>query len=176
MAPARSFEATVLPLLDSAYNLARWLLRDNTRAEDAVQEAVLRAMRYFDKLRGDEARAWFLAIVRNVCFTQLQNRTDAQELLGYADDALEAFQWSAGLAADEPAVAMQQSREHTAINAALRDLPAPLREVVVLREFEDLSYEEIARITSLPLGTVMSRLSRARARMKIFLTTAGVRE
>lgn len=173
---ATSFETLVLPLLDGAFNLARWLLRDDASAEDAVQEAVLRALRYFDKLQGDDARAWFLGIVRNVCFTQLKKRAEWRELGGQDEDVLEAFQVAAGLTQAEPSIALQQSHERQHIHAALMALTPALREVLVLRELEGLEYEQIAKITSIPIGTVMSRLSRARLRMRELLTLSGARE
>ncbi|WP_342620108.1 sigma-70 family RNA polymerase sigma factor [Rhodoferax sp. GW822-FHT02A01] len=173
---ARNFEATILPLLDSGFNLARWLLRNDANAEDAVQEAVLRAMKYFDKLKGDDARAWFLGIVRNVCFTHLNERKDWREVSGQDESALEELQYTAGLTQDEPSVALHQSYQRQHINAALSALVPALREVLVLRELEGLEYEQIARIASIPVGTVMSRLSRARARMRELLTLSGARE
>jgi RNA polymerase sigma-70 factor (ECF subfamily) len=173
---ARNFETTVLPLLDGAFNLARWLLRDDASAEDAVQEAVLRALRYFDKLEGDDARAWFLGIVRNVCFTHLKERSGWKEVSGQDDDALAAHQFLDGQMQAEPGVALQQSHDRQRINAALRTLTPPLREVLVLRELEGLEYTQIAKVASIPLGTVMSRLSRARARMRELLTLSGARE
>ena len=176
MKDARSFEAAVLPLLDGAFNLARWLLRDDASAEDAVQEAVLRAMRYFANLRGDDARAWFLGIVRNVCFTYLDERAGWREVSGNEEDALEAFQHAAGLTAEDPTARLQQNNDRAHIDAALRSLTPPLREVLVLRELEGMEYAQIAKVASIPVGTVMSRLSRARARMKELLTLSGARE
>lgn len=176
MNSTRNFETIILPLLDSAYNLARWLLRDDTSAEDAVQEAALKALRYFDKLKGDDARAWFLAIVRNVCFTHLKERAGWKEIAGHEDDTLEAFQFTSGLTGVEPSAVLQQNHDRHHINAALRALSPPLREVMVLRELEGLEYEQIAKVASIPLGTVMSRLYRARTRMKELLTLSGARE
>ena len=176
MTNTRSFENTICPLLDSGFNLARWLLRDDASAEDAVQESVLRALRYFGKLRGDDARAWFLGIVRNVCFTHLHERADRPEVAGQEEDALESFQYAAGLSAAQPDAALQQRDERAHINAAIRALPPALREVLVLRELEGLDYEQLAQVAGIPIGTVMSRLSRARARMKQLLTLSGARE
>lgn len=176
MSVARSFEVTILPLLDSAFNLARWLLRDDSSAEDAVQEAVLRALRYFDKLGTEDARPWFLGIVRNVCFTQLQERAGRREVAGQDEEALEAFQFSAGQTQAEPGLALQQSLQRHHINAAIGALAPALREVLVLRELEGLEYAQIARIAAIPVGTVMSRLSRARARMRELLILCGARE
>ena len=172
----RNFEAAVLPLLDSGFNLARWLLRDDAGAEDAVQESVLRALRYFDKLKGDDARAWFLGIVRNVCFTHLKERAGWKEVSGQDEGELEAFKFSAGQTHEEPSFALQQSRERHHINAALRALTPALREVLVLRELEGLDCEQIAKVASIPIGTVMSRLSRARGQMRELLTLSGAHE
>jgi RNA polymerase sigma factor (sigma-70 family) len=172
----RSFEATVLPQLDSGYNLARWLLHDEASAEDAVQEAVLRALRYFDKVQGDDARAWFLGIVRNVCFTQLKQRSGRKEVPGMDEEALEALQFASGQMQAEPGDALQQNRERQHINTALLALTPALREVLVLRELEGLEYAQIALVASIPVGTVMSRLSRARASMRELLTQPGARK
>ncbi len=173
---SRDFEAKILPLLDSGFNLARWLLREEASAEDAVQEAVLRALRYFDKLKGDDARAWFLSIVRNVCFTYLKDRAGLKEVSGQDDDALDALQLAAGRTQDEPDVALQHSMQRHHINEAIKALTPALREVLVLRELEGLEYEQIAQVTAVPIGTVMSRLFRARARMRELLTLSGARE
>jgi RNA polymerase sigma-70 factor (ECF subfamily) len=170
---ARRFEATVLPLLDTAHNLARWLLREPAAAEDAVQEAALRAFRYFASLRpADDARPWFLGIVRNTCFTALARERGRPELSGLDDDA-----WENLHAADpgpEPPAALGASRERALVDAALRALSPPMREVIVLRELEGLDYRDIAQIAGLPIGTVMSRLSRARAQLKRQLSLAGL--
>ena len=173
MSAARSFEAVVMPLLDSAYQLARWLLRDDASAEDAVQEAALRAFRHFKGVRGDDARPWFLAIVRNVCFTQLALRKDRQDQTGLEDYELEALQLEAGISAAGPEGAAQRSRNKILVDCALRALPPILREVIVLRELEDMAYDAIATIVGIPIGTVMSRLSRARQQLKAILAKAG---
>jgi RNA polymerase sigma factor (sigma-70 family) len=174
MSEARSFEAAVLPWLDAGYNLARWLLRDEAAAEDVVQEASLRAFRYFASLQGNEARPWFLGIVRNACFTHLRARSDRPEQSGFEEDDLEALQYSAGLMAPNPADVLDSGRKRALMDAAISALPAALREVIVLRELEDLEYAEIAVVASIPIGTVMSRLFRARSQLKIALTQAGV--
>ncbi len=166
----------MLPWLDAGYNLARWLLRDETAAEDAVQEAALRAFRYFASLRGNDARPWFLGIVRNACFNQLDVSHSRQEESGFEDAELEDFQHAAGLMAPDPAQALQRGRDGARIDAAIGDLTPALREVIVLRELEGLDYAEIALIASIPIGTVMSRLSRGRARLKALLSQAGVEE
>ena len=174
MSDARRFETLVLPWLDAAFNLARWLLRDEAAAEDVVQDAALRALRHLDALRG-EARPWFLAIVRNACFDHVQARRGRREQGGWDDEALEALQWQSGRAEPDAAAALQGSRERAQIDAAIRSLAPALREVVVLREIEGLDYAEIAQIAGLPIGTVMSRLSRARSRLRELLAQAGVR-
>lgn len=168
-----AFEAAIVPWLDAGYNLARWLLRDEAQAEDAVQEAVLRALRYFHALRGGEARAWFLGIVRNTCFTHLAQRRDGREQNGLEDDHLEVLQWSAGLVSQDPALLVEQSQGRGRVDAAIRALSPPLREVLVLRELEELDYAEIAQVVGIPIGTVMSRLSRARAQLKMRLSPTG---
>ena len=142
----------MLPHLDAAYNLARWLTRNDHDAQDVVQEAMLRAYRHFDGLRG-EPRPWLLAVVRNACFTWLKaNRpAEAEPLDDVADDALPG-----------PEAAVARSVDRRLLNEAIAALPVQFREVLVLRELEDLSYRDIARIAGVPIGTVMSRLSRAR--------------
>jgi len=150
------FEQTVLPHIDAAYNLARWLTRNDQDARDVVQDSMLRAYRFFDGLRG-EARPWLLALVRNACMTWLKANRPA-ELVAFdpASPALEA-------ADDEtPETLALRALDRRMLNEALAALPAHFREALILRELEDLSYKDIARITGAPVGTVMSRLSRAR--------------
>ena len=166
---ARSFDSLVLPHLSAGYNLARWLLRDDASAEDAVQEAALRAFRYFESLRGDDARNWFLGIVRNTCFTHLGRSSSAMEQTGLEDAEIEFLQVASGEVSPDPAQTFNRERECTRVNAAIRALPPPLREVIVLRELEDLDYADIAKVAGIPIGTVMSRLSRARARLRVAL-------
>jgi RNA polymerase sigma-70 factor (ECF subfamily) len=150
----RRFEQLVMPHVDAAYNLARWLTRNDHDAEDVMQDAMLRAFRFLDGLRG-EARPWLLAIVRNACFTWLHANRPAEvqsiDDLALAEDPL---------AGPEPAAARELDRR--AVNAAIAALPVQFREVLVLRELEDLAYKDIARVAGIPIGTVMSRLSRAR--------------
>ena len=162
----------MLPHLDAAYNLARWLTHNDHDAEDVLQEATLRAYRFLDGLRG-EARPWLLAIVRNTCFTWLQVNRPA-ELAGFDDCAIEPDP------ADEngPEAQALRNSDRRMLNEALAALPAQLREVLILRELEDLSYKDIARIADLPIGTVMSRLSRARRLLAASLravTNASIR-
>jgi RNA polymerase sigma-70 factor, ECF subfamily len=164
------FERVVLPHLDDAYTLARYLLRDEHDAQDVVQDAVLRALRHFAGYREGDARAWLLAIVRNCCLTwQRQHRVDRIGLsLGDEVDAVVSE--SAGT----DAAAIQRS-ERALLERAVATLPAEFREVIVLREVQDLSYREISDVVGVPIGTVMSRLARARRRLAVALG-AGVKE
>jgi RNA polymerase sigma-70 factor (ECF subfamily) len=161
------FEAQVLPHLDAAYNLARWLTRNEQDAEDVVQEAFVRAMRYFATFKGGEARPWLLAIVRNTCWSWLEKNRPA-DMTTLEPGALEATLdvVSASAAAEaNPEVILLQSANRKLVNQALEELPVAFREVIVMREIEDLSYKEIASIAAIPIGTVMSRLARARERL-----------
>lgn len=168
------FQAKVLPHLDDAMNLACWLCGSRTDAEDIVQEAFLRAFRYFDRLQGENARPWLLAIVRNACFTWLQGNR-SKHLVLVPDARLEA-EAEAGLRGEtppSPESALQQRQEAAALNRAVAALPAEFREVIVLRELQDLSYKEIAAVTEVPIGTVMSRLARARKLLLLSLQEAA---
>jgi len=162
----QAFERLVMPHLDAAYNLARWLLRSEQAAEDAVQEASMRAFRYVDSLRGDDARPWLLGIVRNTCFTTLERVRNAPQQVDFDDAEFEAALGAADPGQSDPAAQLQRNRTRMQIDAAIRALSPPLREVIVLREFEDLEYAQIAKIIAVPVGTVMSRLSRAREKMR----------
>ncbi|WP_422017381.1 sigma-70 family RNA polymerase sigma factor [Roseateles sp.] len=175
MTDARRFEATVLPLLDAAHNLARWLLRDAAAAEDAVQEAALRAFRHFDSLRAHEsAKPWFLGIVRNTCFTALARERGRADVTLLDEDAWDRLEAQSPSPVPDPLAALGTRREQVLVDAALRALSPPMREVIVLRELEGLDYRDIARIAGIPIGTVMSRLSRARAQLKRQLSLAGL--
>jgi len=157
-----SFEAVVLPHLDAAHNLARWLLRDGAAAEDVLQEAMLRALTYFPSFRGQNARAWLLQIVRNAAYgsTKLNRGVRLVPLDDEAGDnaAIAALR----SAEDDPETALIRARDRRQVRTMLAALPIELREAVVLRELEELSYKEIAEVTRIPIGTVMSRLWRAR--------------
>ena len=155
----RRFEEIALPHLDAAYNLARWLTRNDHDAEDVVQEAYLRAYRYFDALRGGEVRPWLLAIVRNTCFSWLKANRPA-EITGGLEIGMEGEELADCSAGPEELASINFNK--TTLNEAIAALPAAFREVLILRELEDLSYRDISRIVEVPIGTVMSRLSRAR--------------
>jgi RNA polymerase sigma-70 factor (ECF subfamily) len=152
----RRFERSVLPHLNAAYNLARWLTRNDHDAQDIVQDAMLRAFRFFGSLRG-EAKPWLLAIVRNACFTWLQANRPA-DTVAFNDGLAELLPSED----DGPEALAVRNYDRRVLNAAIGTLPAQFREVLILRELEDLSYKDIARIADVPIGTVMSRLSRAR--------------
>jgi RNA polymerase sigma factor (sigma-70 family) len=158
--PGRMFDATVLPHLDAAFNFARWLTRDDAEAEDVVQDACVRALRYFSSLRDDDARAWFFTIVRNTWYSRVARRpaaTQSASLDGRGGEPLD----------DGPDPEAQLLRQDTVdlVRGAIEQLPADFREVLVLREIEGLSYKEIATVVRVPIGTVMSRLARARERL-----------
>ena len=154
----------MLPHLDSAYNLARWLVRSDAEAEDLAQDSMLRAYRFFGGFRGGDARAWLLKIVRNTCYSWLSENRRADHAA--LDESEEAWQAVPAPAADEPPAIAMRKAEKEQIDAAIAGLPVAFREVLVLRELEDLSYADIARIAEIPIGTVMSRLSRARAMVR----------
>jgi RNA polymerase sigma-70 factor (ECF subfamily) len=167
----RRFESLALPHLDAAFNLARWLTRNDHDAQDVVQDAFVRALRYVGSFRGDNARGWLLQIVRNTCFSWIrENRPTEVIALDDPDDTLDDYP---GPAADEPHAIAVRNADHARINEAIANLPVVYREVLVLRELEDCSYGEIARIADIPLGTVMSRLARARNLMRRSLTASA---
>jgi len=170
----RRFEAAMLPHLDAAFNLARWLLRDEHNAQDVVQDAYLRAFRFFDSYQGEQARPWLLGIVRNTCFTWMKDKQRAGQQVEF-DEERDSGVDDQGLnqAADNPETLLMQKLERAQINKAIEELPPLFREVIVLRELEELSYEEIAQCAAIPLGTVMSRLSRARAMLRKALAQIG---
>ena len=154
------FEQVVLPHLPAAYNLARWLVRSDQDAEDVVQEAYLRAFKFFDGYRGGESRSWLLTIVRNSCYSWLQ-RNRARELTDPIDDSHE----EALIDFANPELRLLRQADAQMVHEALAGLPLEFREVMVMREMEELSYKEIAAIADLPIGTVMSRLARGRKRL-----------
>ncbi len=170
------FERQVLPHLDAAFSLARWLTRDAVQAEEAVQEAYLRALRFFGTFRGEDARPWILGVVRNACFSLL-----AREKSGAAAQFDEEAHGEEAVAQGtvlrfpvDPEAAAIERAERERVHRCLRALPADYREAVVLREIHGCSYKEIAHIADVPIGTVMSRLARGRKLLQRSL--AGLRE
>lgn len=156
----------MLPHLDAAYNLARWLTRHDQNAQDVVQEAYLRAYKFFDSFHGDDARPWLLAIVRNTYYTWLKQDHGATVQVSFEEamDSLdeEGIRSSEPPSDGNPEQLLMQHDDSQLIAQALEKLPMEFREVIILRELEDLSYKEIARIVDIPIGTVMSRLARGR--------------
>lgn len=167
------FEAATLPHLNAAYNLARWLLHDGERAEDVVQEAYLRAFRYFESLREDDAKPWLLGIVRNCCFTWLKEQKQLGVQVEFDEEwDAEAEDDGSRRTSSSPEQTLMHKQDAERIDRAIEELPAIFREVVILRELEDLSYEQLAEIIEIPIGTVMSRLARARAMLRDKLAPA----
>lgn len=159
------FEEAVLPHLDAAYNLARWLTRNERDAEDVAQESFLRALRHFHAFKGGDARPWLLAIVRNTFYTWLKhNRLPEEEIL------LDEDKHPPSEDSSDPEQLMLRESDRQILRSALRRLPREFLEVIVLREFEELSYKQIADVIQVPSGTVMSRLARARKRLAAILS------
>lgn len=174
---ARRFQAVAGPHLDAAYNLARWLTRSPQDAEDVVQEACLRAFRFLDGFRGGDGRAWLLAIVRNTFYSWLEKNRRHQAGREYeaAADSLDRGGPEAEQAfhGTDPERLLLRAAEQQTVEQALLRLPPEVREILVLRELEDMSYKEIAAVLGVELGTVMSRLSRARQRLRAELLGAA---
>ena len=163
----RQFDRAMLPHLDAAYNLARWLTRDEHAAEDVVQEAYYRAARYFYSFRGGDGRAWLLGVVRRASFDCLAKQK-AQATVAFNEDVHDR-----GDELSNPEFLAIRKCDQASVREALNLLPPQLREVIVLRELEGLSYREIADVTEIPLGTVMSRLSRGREQLQEQLTLSS---
>jgi len=161
------FEETVLPHLDAAFNYARWLTRNEAEAEDVVQDACVRALRFLTSLRDDNARPWLLTIVRNTWYSRVSRRSHFTREL--AADSSDVDMPDAALDPEE-----QMLQQHTVnrVRSALEQLPVDFREVLVLREIEGLSYKEIAAVLNIPIGTVMSRIARGRERLMNILRLA----
>ena len=166
-----SFEEAMLPHMDAAHNLARWLLRNEQDAQDVVQEAYLRAFKSFGGFHGSNGRAWLLTIVRNTSYTLLK-KNHAVDLTTTFDEEIHA----AGHESASPAALLEHSEDAELIRTAMDELPAEFREILVLRHQEGLSYKEIADIAQIPPGTVMSRLARARGKLKEYLAARIGRE
>ncbi len=151
------FEQSILPHMDAAYNLARWLTRNDLDAQDVVQEAYLRAFKFFGGFRGGDGRSWLLRIVRNTFYTWLEKSRRGETVMTSEEEA-------AGVASDGPApdASLLKEADSKSLRQAIEELPTEFREALVMRELEGLSYKEIADVADLPLGTVMSRLARAR--------------
>jgi RNA polymerase sigma-70 factor (ECF subfamily) len=168
---AAKFERIVLPHLDAAYNLARWLVRHDQDAEDAVQDACVRAHRALDRFQGDDGRAWLLTIVRNVCHTRLHGAARGGEVESFDEEVHGAV----NLPAQAEAIAWRELRSEQ-LRSALERLPVLFREVLVLHDLEGLRYREIALVAEVPIGTVMSRLARARQRLRVELQALARQE
>ena len=155
------FEETIMPHLDAAYNLARWLTRNEHDAEDVAQDAVLRAFKFFDGFRGGNSRAWLLSIVRNTAYTWLQKNRKHEIATVFSEEKHDVEDL-----ASNPEVLLLKTADHQEIMRAVEQLPVEFREVIILRELEGMSYKEIAEMSDVPLGTVMSRLARARKQLQ----------
>jgi RNA polymerase sigma-70 factor (ECF subfamily) len=168
-ARSRRFQQLALPHLDAAYNLARWLCGNANDADDVVQEAFMRAFRFFDTFRGDTARPWLLAIVRRTWYTEWRRRAPSHEMLEFDDTMDDATfdGWSAG--GDDPQTLLIRDEDTKLVHEALAQLPVEYREVLILRELEEMGYREIAVVADLPIGTVMSRLARGRRKLAAVL-------
>lgn len=167
----RRFEVMVLPHMHAAYNLARWLTHNEHDANDIVQEAYLRAFRFFDGLRGDSARAWLLGIVRNTFYTWLEQHRKHDTNMSFDEEAHSQENSAPSQPDGDPEMTLAHADTARLLNQALARLPLEFREVVVLRDIEDLSYKEIAEVAAIPMGTVMSRLARGR---KLLLADIGL--
>jgi RNA polymerase sigma-70 factor (ECF subfamily) len=163
------FGQLVLPHLDAAFNLARWLLRSRADAEDVAQDAMLRAYRFFAGFHGGDARAWLLQIVRNTCYSWLEKNRPLEQMTEFDEELHTATSIS-------PEALAIAANNRELLTRALESLPARQREVIVLRELEGCSYKEISTITAIPIGTVMSALSRARKQLQLALTTSTRKE
>jgi RNA polymerase sigma factor (sigma-70 family) len=176
--PKQDFEQQMLPHMDAAFNFARYLMRNGEDAEDAVQDAFLRAYQAFATYKGGSQKAWLMTIVRNVCLTKIKQRAQPGKVVMLDQVMEEAEQASATVVpaslCSRPDAELLAKIERAQVQTALKRLPQNLREIVVLREFEDLSYQEISEVVGVPAGTVMSRLSRARERLKALLTETEV--
>jgi RNA polymerase sigma-70 factor, ECF subfamily len=163
------FEQVFLPHLDAAYNLARWLLRNDQDAEDAVQEAYLRAYKAFSRFRGGDGKAWLMTILRNVCYTMIKKLRSHETPEPFDEEIHQA----AGQA--DMREAFRQKANAETLHSALERLPDEAREIIVLHDLEGLAYKQIAAVMGIPIGTVMSRLARARARLRAEIVASNVK-
>jgi RNA polymerase sigma factor (sigma-70 family) len=166
---SRGFEEVVLPHLDAAYNYARWLTRNDVDAEDVVQDACVRAMRFLPSLRDGDARPWLFAIVRNAWYSRAARRAGSLERLSSKTPAYDPPD-----SAPDPEARLLRQHAVGRVREAIEQLPPDFREVLVLREFEEMSYREIASVVGVPIGTVMSRLARARDRLSALLRSSSL--
>ena len=166
------FEHVVLPHLDAAYNLARWLTRNPNDAEDVVQDACERALKYIDAFHGGEAKAWFLTIVRHAAYDWIKRNRPAE----FVPDGTDVIERTADTAMPTPEQSALRNAANTALTEAIAALPLGFREVLILRELEELPYRDIARVVDIPIGTVMSRLARARALLQRSPLLAAIHE
>src|SRR6202453_1851948 len=172
---ARRFRDAALPYLDDAYTLARYLMRNAANADDAVQECYLRALRHFDSYRGPAMKRWLLTILRNVCNAEFARRSKQTVAADIAEEQPATEQlpmWQEPQVSPETALLREQ--DGTAIRQLIADLPQQFREAIVLREVNELSYDEIAKVAGVPVGTVMSRLARARSMLRSAWNAAEV--
>ena len=164
------FEQVFLPHLDAAYNLARWLLRNDQDAEDAVQEAYMRAYKAFPRFRGGDGKAWFMTILRNVCYTMIKKLRSHETPEPFDEE----IHQSTGEA--ETQEVFRQKANAESLHVALEKLPTEFREIIALHDLEGLAYKEIAAVVGIPIGTVMSRLARARGRLRVEIIAANAKE
>jgi RNA polymerase sigma-70 factor (ECF subfamily) len=164
------FEQVFLPHLDAAYNLARWLLRNDQDAEDAVQETYMRAYKAFARFRGGDGKAWFMTILRNVCYTMIK-KLRAHETPEPFDEEVHQPVGDA-----EMREAFRKKANAESLHCALEKLPDEFREIIVLHDLEGLAYKEIAAVANIPIGTVMSRLARARQRLRAEVVASTAKE
>src|ERR1700677_3668350 len=165
-----NFKQVFLPHLDAAYNLARWLLRNDQDAEDAVQEAYMRAYKAFARFRGGDGKAWFMTILRNVCYTMIK-KLRSHETPEPFDEEIHQPTGESGTQE-----AFRQKANAETLHCALDKLPDEFREIIVLHDLEGLAYKEIAAVVGIPIGTVMSRLARARGRLRAEIIASTSKE
>ena len=163
------FKDMLLPHLPAAYNLARWLSRNDQDAEDIVQEAYLRAFKFFDSFRGEHGRAWLLGIVRNTYYTRLQKNRGQKSDTSFDEEFHSLESQDVGMPPSNPESILSRHQDFKQLNRAMERLPVEFREAVVLKDLEQMSYKEISEVTAVPLGTVMSRLARGRKLLRVYL-------